>query len=695
MVEKPPYEELLNRIREMEETALLNAIELERRVEERTAQLTYINAELREKLSVHEELEKELRKSEETYRILVETVSSGLAIYDGSGANTHANDKFCHMLGYSCGEIVGHPVDGLLDEANRKILEFQTSKKLEGKREPYELEWIKKNGEKISTIVSPSPIFDAKGKFRGSYAIITDISEHKKIQKELRESLSLLSATLESTADGILGVDPEGRITTVNKQFIKMWNIPDHIMDSHQDSGLLRHVLGQLKDPEVFLNKVKGLYANPEVESDDVIEFKDGRIFERYSRPQTLEGKVVGRVWSFRDVTSRRLAQEALRKSEERYRNILESIEDGYYEVDLAGNLVFFNDALCHIHGYPRNEFKGKNNRQYMDTETADKVYEVFNGIYKSGGSAKGFEYDILSKNGCGKNVDASVSLIRNPEGKPIGFRGLVRDITEKKLVEREKKRLETQIIESQKMEATGVLAGGIAHQFNNALTSITGHTGLIEMEYPENKKLMAYVKPMKESALRMAHLTSQLLAYARGGNYNSQTITIGDFVDETLSLIQHTLDPHIRLETDLPPGIPDLMVDRTQMQMVLIALITNSKEAIEGAGRIRVSAKNMALDTDFTNGYPGLKPGPYVCLSVKDDGRGMDKGTRERIFEPFFTTHFIGRGLSMAAAYGIVKNHNGAITVDSEPGRGTTVNIFLPAIEKKSEPDAFRPLNV
>ena len=196
----------------------------------------------------------------------------------------------------------------------------------------------------------------------------------------------------------------------------------------------------------------------------------------------------------------------------------------------------------------------------------------------------------------------------------------------------------------------------------------------------------MDYAKAMEQSAHRMAHLTSQLLAYAGGGKYNAQPMSMSEFVEGSLPLIQHTLDPDIRVETDLPLDVMNVKAYCTQMQIVLFAILTNSNEAIEPPGRIRISTRNMDIDQGFINDHPGLKPGPYVCLSIEDNGKGMDQETKERIFEPFFTTHFIGRGLGMASVYGIVTNHDGSISVDSEPGKGTAVTIYLPALEAKEE---------
>jgi two-component system cell cycle sensor histidine kinase/response regulator CckA len=247
------------------------------------------------------------------------------------------------------------------------------------------------------------------------------------------------------------------------------------------------------------------------------------------------------------------------------------------------------------------------------------------------------------------------------------------------------RKNLEAQLQEARKMDALGTLAGGVAHQFNNALTAITGNIGLLEMDLPENHNFSRNIQDMKASAHRMVHLTKQLLAYAQGGRYHLQTTPIRDFLENTLSLVEHTLKPSVRLETDLPLDLMEVKADRTQLQMVMSAIVANANEAIEKEGRIQVSARNVALDEADCQGP--MQPGAYVRVRVKDDGKGMDEETRNRIFEPFFTTHFIGRGLGMAAVYGIVSNHKGAITVESSPGEGTTVQIFLPAVRK---PRAF-----
>jgi len=244
-----------------------------------------------------------------------------------------------------------------------------------------------------------------------------------------------------------------------------------------------------------------------------------------------------------------------------------------------------------------------------------------------------------------------------------------------------DRKRMEAQIRQAQKMKAIATLAGGIAHQFNNALTAIVWHNNLIEMKYPDNGEISGHIAGVEKAVHRMARLTSHLLAYARGGKYAVKDISLSGFVREILPLLDRGMDPEIRMVAELPPHTFSVKADDNQLQMVLSALVANAYEAVDGSGSIRISVRDMELDRGFVKGRPGLDPGPHVCLSVEDNGKGMDEETRKKIFDPFFTTHFLGRGLGMAAVYGIVKNHDGWIDVESQPDAGTIVRIYLPAV--------------
>jgi signal transduction histidine kinase len=242
-----------------------------------------------------------------------------------------------------------------------------------------------------------------------------------------------------------------------------------------------------------------------------------------------------------------------------------------------------------------------------------------------------------------------------------------------------ERKNIEARLQEAQKMEAIATLAGGIAHEFNNALCVVIPNIDLLKAKLPENEEINKHTQPIDASAKRMALLTSQLLAYARGGKYKPQQISLNTFVQETLPFVKHVIKSGIIVDTDLPEEPCYVEADLTQLQMVLLAVMVNAAEAIETTGHIQLTVRRQKVDGKLAESHPGVKPGSYVCLTIEDNGSGMSEETRMKVFEPFFTTKFQGRGLGMAAVYGIVKNHDGLVVVDSELDKGTVVHIYLP----------------
>ncbi len=273
---------------------------------------------------------------------------------------------------------------------------------------------------------------------------------------------------------------------------------------------------------------------------------------------------------------------------------------------------------------------------------------------------------------------------IRDSKGNVTSALELVVPITERKQAEEERHRLERQLEQARKMEAIATLAGGIAHQFNNLLSAISGNIELLKLDDTENKRFDRYFTPMENSIDRMAHLTGQLLAYARGGKYQISRLGLSEFVRETLPLVKHSLKPTILVETELPDDVTSVDIDVTQMQTVMAGILSNASEAIDETGRVLITCTDRTVSEDEANAEPGLSAGNYGLLSITDDGKGMDEETRGRIFEPFYSTKFQGRGLGMASVYGIIKNHNGWISVESAEGLGTTVKIFMPAVEGK-----------
>ena len=374
-----------------------------------------------------------------------------------------------------------------------------------------------------------------------------------------------------------------------------------------------------------------------------------------------------------------RKTEEALRESKERYQLATKGGNVGVWDWNLTTGDMFVSPDLKAMLGYDDSEVKNHIEEwgKHVYAEDTEAVMKEANACIEGAKKDYHVEHRMVHKDGSIRWFLASGKVVRDESGKPIRFSGTDTDITKLK-------NLEGQLRQAQKMEAIAVLAGGIAHQFNNALSPITASIDMLELDFPGEQNIATYTKQIKGSANRMALLSDQLLAYARGGKYRARILSLSDFIRDTLPLIMHTIDPAIQIDTDISRDIFNIKADITQMQMVLSAILSNASEAIKGEGRIRITCKNEMITDERAKDFPGLKPGPYVNLKIEDDGKGMDEETKGRIFEPFFTNKFQGRGLGMAAAYGIIKNHDGWISVDSELGKRTTVRIFLPATEAR-----------
>lgn len=384
------------------------------------------------------------------------------------------------------------------------------------------------------------------------------------------------------------------------------------------------------------------------------------------------------------NLTSKKQAEEALGESEEKYRTVLESIEDGYYEVDMDGNITFLNSSMCNILGYSKDELIGMQHRQVMDAETAEKIYQALKEIYQSGKTTKTINFELIRKDGSEIFVESLASLIRDSNNQAIGFRGIARDVTERKLAEKQREELEAQLLQAQKMEAVGTLAGGIAHDFNNLLMGIQGHASLMLMDKNSTSPDFENLKGIEEYVQNAADLTKQLLGFVKGGKYEVKPTDLNDLVKRQNSMFGRTRK-EITISGKYGQNLWAVEVDQRQIEQVLLNLYVNAWQSMPGGGNIYIQTENVRLDEHYTKPFE-MKPGKYVKLSVTDTGVGMDKTTRQRIFDPFYTTKKMGRGtgLGLASVYGIVKNHGGFINVYSEKGKGATFTIHLPATEKE-----------
>jgi PAS domain S-box-containing protein len=371
-------------------------------------------------------------------------------------------------------------------------------------------------------------------------------------------------------------------------------------------------------------------------------------------------------------------SERSLKQAKEPYRDFYENALLGFARLDLKGKCLNANMALANIFGFESPEemvdsinFIGK--ELYVDHDER----KSFTKILEAGDVVKGYEIHLYRKDKIKIWLSINILTLRDTDGKKLYYEFIAEDITERK-------RLESQLIQSQKMEAVGMLAGGIAHDFNNLLMGIQGYASLILYSMETNHPHYDKLKSIEDFVRSGADLTRQLLGFARAGKYEVKPVDLNEIIHKTSTMFGRTkkeITVHYKHQRDLHI----VEVDHGQIEQVMFNLYINAWQAMPAGGDLYIETKNIALDESYVKPYT-VKSGEYVKISVTDTGPGMDERTRERIFEPFFTTKEMGRGsgLGLASVYGIVKNHNGFINVYSEKGHGTTFNIYLPALSKE-----------
>ncbi len=383
---------------------------------------------------------------------------------------------------------------------------------------------------------------------------------------------------------------------------------------------------------------------------------------------------------TLRDIREREGASEKLR----RYRRIVDSSSDLMSLIGRDYRLQTVNRAFQEAFGDGGAEMSGRSLREVLgdavfDTHVKQRLDSCLEG------EEVRFQAWVDFGGRRRRYMDIALYPHVNDDEKVGGAVAILRDITRTR-------RLEDRLLKARKMESIATLAGGISHQFNNALFVITGNLELLKHHLDGREDTLRCVQMIRDSVTRMERLTRHLLAYAEGGKYRPQHVSLYDFITSTMPLVRHTIGSDIRLTVEVDRELSPVQVDVTQMMMMLSIIIENAREALAGSGRITIRADDVVIEESAAGAASRRRPGRYVRLSVSDDGMGMDRTTLERVFEPFFSTKQPGRGLGLAAAYGIARNHNGWISLRSEPSRGTTVNIFLPAAEAGAEDSPESP---
>ncbi|OPY02278.1 MAG: Blue-light-activated protein [Syntrophorhabdus sp. PtaB.Bin047] len=761
---------------------------------------------------------KVLQGSMEGYRDIFENAMMGIFQSTPDGKYLRANEALAKMYGYSSPDELMSTITDIAGqlyvdpEDRRRCTEYLAKRDMIHDRE---IEVYRRDGSRIWISMNARVVRGPDGSPAYFEGIVEDITDRRRADDALRWKTALLEALVNTSSDGILVVDDDQRRLVTNQRVIDLWDVPINVLDDDDDAALLNYVVGLVGDPHKFLEKVIYLYEHPDERSWDEIEFRNGMVLDRYSAPVLGEdGHHYGRIWTFRDITKRKRAEEQLRESQRRLADIIEFLPDATLAIDRAGKVIAWNRAIETMTGVSKEDMLGKGDYEYalpfygtrrpilinFVTIWDDEMEKQYSFIKKDGDTLY-TETDVPFVRGQKRNLWGKAGPLYDTNGKVVGAIESIRDITERKEAVRElfaekekmrslsenapigmalidstgnfvyinprfrtmfgydladipngrtwfrkaypdrayrhrviqawlddlrtgnlrnqgiynvvckdgstkvisfipvqlgngdvimvcediteRKRLEAQLINAQKMEAIGTLSGGIAHDFNNILMGVQGYISLMTMDTGVGHPHHEWLRNIEELVRNAADLTGQLLGFARGGKYDVKPFSMNELVEKTSTMFGRTKKEIVIRHANQNDVWP-VEGDQGQIEQVLLNLYLNAWQAMPAGGVLSLGTRNTVL-TAAQADIHSVAPGRYVCTSITDSGVGMDEKTKERIFEPFFTTKELGRGtgLGLAMVYGIVKNHNGYIDVESEPGNGSTFRFCLPASGK------------
>jgi two-component system cell cycle sensor histidine kinase/response regulator CckA len=517
---------------------------------------------------------------------------------------------------------------------------------------------------------------------------LLDIGELKQAQQALEVSEANYRAIFDMANDAILIHDAEtGAILDVNRKMTEMYGyIPEEARQLNVEALSAGTPPYTREDTLRWMGKAaKGEPQLFEWKCKD----KAGRIFwGEVNLKRVTIGGMPRLLAIVRDITERKRAEEAMRKSEEHYRQLLGSATDYIYSVKIENGhwLATSHSPGCiAVTGYSPEEYQTDPQLWYRMVHPNDHP-AVFEQAAKahSGEVTPPLEHRIIHKDGSVRWLRNTIALQRNDQGQVIFYDGLVNDITERKRAEEVLRQTEDQLRQSQKLEAIGRLAGGVAHDFNNLLTAIMGYTDFLLMSLNPDDPRHSDAKEIRKASEQAATLTRQLLAFSRKQDLQPRILDLNAVVTDSAKILRRLLGEDIDLNTGLDPSLWMVKADPGQLEQVIINIAVNSRDAMPDGGRLIVETANVNLDEEYCRQHPSTKVGCHVMLAISDTGCGMDVETQSQIFEPFFTTKEQGKGtgLGLSTAYGIIKQSGGSIWVNSELGKGTVVEIYLPRVE-------------
>ena len=613
--------------------------------------------------------EEALLESEQRYRSLVEMSPDAIVVHS-DGLIVFANAAAAQLLAASdAQDLVGKPILNFVHpEYQHTVTQRVLSVGEEGRNAPLmEEKFIRLDGTVVDVEVVAIP-FTYKAK-AAVQVIVRDISERNQAEREIK----LLAQTVASTKDCVSITDLEDKILFVNDAFVETYGYSREECVG-QDIALLRSPLatkhlGRQILPATLAGGWYGEILNRRKDGTDFpVELWTSIVRNDADEPVAMVGVA-------RDITARKKSEESMRK----LLRAIEQSDEVIFMTERDGTITYVNPAFGKVYGFVEKEVIGCTPRVLKSGMISRGDYAAF---WKKLLAGEGVHLELVNKTKSGQllTVDTSVNPVFDGDGAIIGFIAIQNDVTERKRAQEERKVLESQLLQAQKIESVGTLAGGIAHDFNNILGIILGHATLLDRVPDDPSKFLKSRDSIITAVQRGASLVQQILTFARKTEVSFQPVNVNETVAELVKMLEETFPKTISFSLRLAPGVPLINADRTRLHQTLLNLCVNARDAMQEGGQLSIVTGRIT-GSEMRKMFPDVREKEFLCVTVEDTGTGMDETTRRRLFEPFFTTKPTGKGtgLGLAVVHGIMESHQGHIRVDSELGRGTSFRLYFP----------------
>jgi two-component system, cell cycle sensor histidine kinase and response regulator CckA len=614
-----------------------------------------------------------MHQAEEKYRGIFENAVEGIYQTTVGGVFLTANSRLAHIFGFAspaelvaCTEIANNH---LYVEPDRRA-EFMRLMREQGEVSGFESLIRRRDGTLVWISENARTLYAPGGTIEGYEGTIVDITARKHGEETLRQASDALRAVIQASPLAIFTIDLNG--------IVRSWNAAAERLFGWQESEVLGRptpLVPPSMRPEFqeFLDRLRHGEAFASVQTRR--QRKDGVLLEVSLSAAPLydaQGTVCGITVLIADVTHIKQAESALMRERALLRALIDSIPDMIFCKNRDGTYLACNSAWAGRSSRTERDIIGLTSRDLFPRAVSD-MYEMQDREVLRTGKPNRTEEWVDFPDGR-RLLEVVKTPFFGPDGNILGLIGVSRDITERR-------QLEEQLRQAQKMEAIGQLAGGIAHDFNNLLTAILGSVSLLLSTTPEDEHNREPLREIERAAARAADLTRQLLGFSRQTMLQLEPTDLGAAVEETVSIVRRTIDPRIILEVSLGGSLWPALADPNQMGQVLMNLCLNARDAMPQGGKLTLEAANVTLDEAYARMHIDARPGDFVRLRVRDTGHGIPPDIRPRIFDPFFTTKEPGKGtgLGLSMVFGILKQHHGWIECESEVGQGTTFDIYLP----------------